>query len=90
MGKLHCTCRPDLADGVDVRMRCSPPPGSPVQWGLTQVACAALDSQVNVTWARFWLNATGVGGGGGREGGRCRRPRRPVLRVVRRAAQHGP
>ena len=52
----------DLVDGGDVRVRCSPPPGSPVQWGLTQVVCFALDSQGNVAWARFWLNATGAGG----------------------------
>ena len=52
----------DLVDGADVRVRCSPPPGSPVQWGLTQVVCFALDSQGNVAWARFWLNATDMGG----------------------------
>lgn len=52
----------DAVDGEDVRVRCTPPPDSPVQWGLTQVVCVALDSQVNVTWARFWLNATGGSG----------------------------
>ena len=55
----------DAVDGGGVRVSCSPPPGSPVQWGLTQVACVALDSQGNIAWARFWLNATGSGGQGG-------------------------
>ena len=55
----------DLVDGGDVRMHCSPPPGSPVQWGLTQVVCVALDSSGNAAWARFWLNATDGGGRGG-------------------------
>lgn len=49
----------DAVDGADVRVLCSPPPGSPVQWGLTQVVCVALDSPGNIAWARFWLNATG-------------------------------
>ena len=53
----------DAVDGEDVRVRCSPPPGSPVQWGLTQVVCVALDSQGNAAWARFWLNAAGGAGG---------------------------
>ena len=51
----------DAVDGEDVRVRCLPP-GSPVSWGLTQVACAALDAQGNAAWARFWLHATGVAG----------------------------
>ena len=52
----------DAVDGADVRVRCTPPPGSPVQWGLTQVVCVALDSSGNAAWARFWLNATGGSG----------------------------
>ena len=51
----------DLVDGGDVRVRCLPPPGSPVSWGPTQVVCVALDSSGNAAWARFWMNAT-VGG----------------------------
>ena len=51
----------DAVDGADVRVRCLPAPGSPVQRGLTQVVCVALDSQGNAAWARFWLNATGTG-----------------------------
>ena len=51
----------DLVDGSDVRVRCLPPPGSPVSWGLTQVVCVALDSSDNAAWARFWLNATAAG-----------------------------
>ena len=52
----------DLVDGGDVRVRCLPPPGSFVSWGLTQVVCVALDSSGNVAWARFWVNATAGGG----------------------------
>ena len=52
----------DLVDGMDVRVRCLPPPGSFVSWGLTQVVCVAFDSSGNAAWARFWMNAT-VGGG---------------------------
>ena len=52
----------DLVDGGDVRVRCLPPPGSFVSWGLTQVVCVALDASGNAAWARFWINAT-VGGG---------------------------
>ena len=51
----------DAVDGEDMRVRCTQPPGSPVQWGLTQAICVALDSQGNAAWARFWLNATGTG-----------------------------
>ena len=52
----------DAVDGADdVRVRCLPAPRSPVQWGLTQAVCVALDSQGNAVWARFWLNATGTG-----------------------------
>ena len=51
----------DAVDGADVRVSCQPAPGSPVQWGLTQVVCVALDSPGNIAWARFWLNATGTG-----------------------------
>ena len=43
----------DAVDGADMRVLCSPAPGSPVQWGLTQVACVALDTQGNAAWARF-------------------------------------
>ena len=49
----------DLVDGGDVRVRCLPPPGSPVSLGPTQVVCVALDSSGNAAWARFWINATG-------------------------------
>ena len=52
----------DLVDGADVRVRCLPPPDSFVSWGLTQVACVALDSSGNAAWAQFWLNATAGGG----------------------------
>ena len=52
----------DAVDGADAHVRCLPAPGSPVQWGLTQIACVALDTQGNAAWARFWLNATGSGG----------------------------
>ena len=52
----------DLVDGGDVRVRCLPPPGSFVSWGLTPVVCVALDASGNAAWARFWINAT-VGGG---------------------------
>ena len=37
----------DAVDGADVRVLCTPPPGSPVPWGLTQVVCVALDSPGN-------------------------------------------
>ena len=52
----------DLVDGMDVRVRCLPPQGSFVSWGLTQVVCVALDSSGNAAWARFWMNATASGG----------------------------
>lgn len=51
----------DLVDGGDVRVRCLPPPGSPVSWGLTSVVCVALDASDNAAWAQFWINATGGG-----------------------------
>ena len=51
----------DLVDGADVRVRCLPPPGSPVSLGPTHVACVALDASGNAAWARFWLNATAGG-----------------------------
>lgn len=50
----------DAFGGADMRVRCLPPPGSPVQWGLTQVVCFVLDSQGNVAWARLGLNAAGA------------------------------
>ena len=47
----------DLVDGA-VAARCSPPPGSPIGWGQTQVSCEARDASWNYAYASFWINAT--------------------------------